>query len=105
MLPVAWLPPLLLIFATLPMPGNQNSQGHKSDPSRLMGSPLLRRYYLLLGVAAFSLSYFLLHTGVVGNWKELFSKAQNEEMDQKFEDCLGGTKLAAKMKYDVYCKA
>ncbi|XP_054678679.1 sulfotransferase 6B1-like [Grus americana] len=47
----------------------------------------------------------LFRKGVVGNWKDLFSKAQNEEMDQKFEDCLGGTKLAAKMKYDVYCKA
>ncbi|XP_009280078.1 PREDICTED: sulfotransferase 6B1 [Aptenodytes forsteri] len=44
-------------------------------------------------------------TRVVGNWRDLFSKAQNEEMDRKFEDCLGGTKLAAKMKYDVYCKA
>ncbi|KAK4824646.1 hypothetical protein QYF61_016952 [Mycteria americana] len=25
--------------------------------------------------------YFLLYTGVVGNWRDLFSKAQNEEMD------------------------
>ncbi|XP_009889763.1 PREDICTED: sulfotransferase 6B1-like [Charadrius vociferus] len=47
----------------------------------------------------------LFRKGVVGNWRDLFSKAQNEEMDQKFEDCLGGTKLAAKMKYNVYCKA
>ncbi|XP_032843196.1 sulfotransferase 6B1 isoform X1 [Tyto alba] len=47
----------------------------------------------------------LFRKGVVGNWRDLFSKAQNEEMDQKFEDCLGGTKLAAKMKYDMYCKA
>ncbi|KAM6365981.1 LOW QUALITY PROTEIN: sulfotransferase 6B1-like [Alca torda] len=47
----------------------------------------------------------LFRKGIVGNWRDLFSKAQNEEMDQKFEDCLGGTKLAAKMKYDVYCKA
>ncbi|KAM6432645.1 uncharacterized protein O9250_000039, partial [Rhynochetos jubatus] len=47
----------------------------------------------------------LFRKGVVGNWRDLFSKAQNEEMDQKFEDCLGGTKMAAKMKYDVYCKA
>ncbi|XP_053919991.1 sulfotransferase 6B1-like [Cuculus canorus] len=47
----------------------------------------------------------LFRKGVVGNWKDLFSKAQNEEMDRKFQDCLGGTKLAAKMKYDVYCKA
>ncbi|XP_009944693.1 PREDICTED: sulfotransferase 6B1-like [Leptosomus discolor] len=47
----------------------------------------------------------LFRKGAVGNWRDLFSQAQNEEMDQKFEDCLGGTKLAAKMKYDVYCKA
>jgi len=47
----------------------------------------------------------LLYTGVVGNWRNLFSKAQNEEMERKFEECLGGTKLAAKMKYNVYCKA
>ncbi|XP_050750706.1 sulfotransferase 6B1-like [Gymnogyps californianus] len=47
----------------------------------------------------------LFRKGVVGNWRDLFSKAQNEEMDRKFEDCLGGTQLAAKMKYDVYCKA
>ncbi|XP_071594983.1 sulfotransferase 6B1-like [Heliangelus exortis] len=47
----------------------------------------------------------LFRKGVVGSWRELFSKAQNEEMDRKFEECLGGTKLAAMMKYDVYCKA
>ncbi|XP_026701448.1 sulfotransferase 6B1-like [Athene cunicularia] len=47
----------------------------------------------------------LFRKGVVGNWKDLFSKVQNEEMDRKFEDCLGGTKLAAQMKYDMYCKA
>uniref|UniRef100_A0A8D0FAC4 Sulfotransferase n=1 Tax=Strix occidentalis caurina TaxID=311401 RepID=A0A8D0FAC4_STROC len=66
---------------------------------------LLPRYYSLSGVATFSFWYFFLYTGVVGNWKDLFSKAQNEEMDRRFEDCLGGTKLAAKMKYDIYCKA
>ncbi|KAM9563202.1 sulfotransferase 6B1-like [Guaruba guarouba] len=46
----------------------------------------------------------LFQKGVVGNWRDLFSKAQNEEMDQKFEDSLGGTKLAARMKYGMYCK-
>ncbi|KAM9019327.1 LOW QUALITY PROTEIN: sulfotransferase 6B1-like [Ara ararauna] len=44
----------------------------------------------------------LFQKGVVGNWRDLFSKAQNEEMDQKFEDSLGGTKLAARMKYGMY---
>ncbi|XP_069708357.1 sulfotransferase 6B1-like [Phaenicophaeus curvirostris] len=47
----------------------------------------------------------LFRKGVVGNWKDVFSKAQNEEMDRKFQECLGGTKLGAMMKYEVYCKA
>ncbi|XP_041280141.1 sulfotransferase 6B1-like [Onychostruthus taczanowskii] len=47
----------------------------------------------------------LFRKGVVGNWRDIFSKAQNEEMDRKFQDSLGGTKIAAKIKYDVYCKA
>ncbi|KAL2306206.1 hypothetical protein Nmel_004121 [Mimus melanotis] len=47
----------------------------------------------------------LFRKGVVGNWRDVFSKAQNEEMYQKFQDSLGGTKMAAKIKYDVYCKA
>nr|XP_009685966.1 PREDICTED: sulfotransferase 6B1-like [Struthio camelus australis] len=51
------------------------------------------------------LGNILFRKGVVGNWRDYFSKAQNEEMDRKFHDCLSGTKLAARMKYDVYCKA
>ncbi|CAN8203701.1 unnamed protein product [Coccothraustes coccothraustes] len=47
----------------------------------------------------------LFRKGVIGNWRDVFSKAQNEEMDRKFQDSLGGTKMAAKIKYDVYCKA
>ncbi|KAM9018055.1 LOW QUALITY PROTEIN: sulfotransferase 6B1 [Ara ararauna] len=47
---------------------------------------------------------FLLCKGVVGDWKNLFTEAQNQEMDAKFKVCLGGTKLGAKLKYDVYCK-
>ncbi|XP_068866305.1 sulfotransferase 6B1-like [Aphelocoma coerulescens] len=47
----------------------------------------------------------LFRKGVVGNWRDLFSKAQNEEMFRKFQESLGGTKMAAKIKYDVYCKA
>uniref|UniRef100_A0A8V0XYL6 Sulfotransferase n=1 Tax=Gallus gallus TaxID=9031 RepID=A0A8V0XYL6_CHICK len=46
----------------------------------------------------------LFRKGVVGSWRDLFSEAQNEEMDQKFEECIGGTILAMKIKYDVYCK-
>ncbi|NXW29768.1 ST6B1 Sulfotransferase, partial [Phaetusa simplex] len=47
----------------------------------------------------------LFRKGVVGDWKNLFTKAQNQEMDAKFKVCLEGTKLGAKLKYDVYCKA
>ncbi|NXW23111.1 ST6B1 Sulfotransferase, partial [Circaetus pectoralis] len=43
--------------------------------------------------------------GVVGDWKNLFTEAQNQEMDAKFEVCLEGIKQGAKLKYDVYCKA
>ncbi|KAJ6664610.1 hypothetical protein lerEdw1_006183 [Lerista edwardsae] len=42
--------------------------------------------------------------GTVGDWKSLFSEAQNQEMDKRFEECLAQTKLGAKIKYDVYCK-
>ncbi|XP_069708608.1 sulfotransferase 6B1 isoform X2 [Phaenicophaeus curvirostris] len=47
----------------------------------------------------------LFRKGVVGDWKSLFTEAQNQEMDAKFKECLEGTKLGAKLKYDVYCKA
>ncbi|KAM8809495.1 LOW QUALITY PROTEIN: sulfotransferase 6B1 [Eudromia elegans] len=47
---------------------------------------------------------FLFRKGVVGDWKNLFTEAQNQEMDAKFKICLGGTKLGAMLKYDVYCK-
>uniref|UniRef100_A0A8C5RZ12 Sulfotransferase n=1 Tax=Laticauda laticaudata TaxID=8630 RepID=A0A8C5RZ12_LATLA len=42
--------------------------------------------------------------GEVGNWRTLFTEAQSKEMDAKFEACLAGTKLGAKLKYDKYCK-
>ncbi|XP_051868127.1 sulfotransferase 6B1 [Pristis pectinata] len=43
--------------------------------------------------------------GVVGDWRNLFTEEQSREMDAKFEECLAGTKLGAKLKYDLYCKA
>ncbi|XP_021248794.1 sulfotransferase 6B1-like [Numida meleagris] len=46
----------------------------------------------------------LFRKGVVGSWRGLFSEVQNEEMDQKFEECIGGTIVAMKIKYNVYCK-
>uniref|UniRef100_A0A8C8R5J9 Sulfotransferase n=1 Tax=Pelusios castaneus TaxID=367368 RepID=A0A8C8R5J9_9SAUR len=47
----------------------------------------------------------LFRKGAVGDWKNLFTEAQSQEMDAKFKECLGGTKLEAHLKYDVYCKA
>ncbi|NXG80093.1 ST6B1 Sulfotransferase, partial [Baryphthengus martii] len=47
----------------------------------------------------------LFRKGVVGNWRNLFTEAQNQEMGAKFKVCLEGTKLGAKLKYDVYCRA
>ncbi|KAM9608400.1 sulfotransferase 6B1 [Morphnus guianensis] len=47
----------------------------------------------------------LFHKGIVGDWKNLFTEAQNQEMDAKFKVCLEGIKPGAKLKYDVYCKA
>ncbi|MBN3324087.1 ST6B1 Sulfotransferase, partial [Atractosteus spatula] len=42
--------------------------------------------------------------GEVGDWKNHFSEAQSQEMDAKFEQFLAGTKLGARLQYDVYCK-
>uniref|UniRef100_A0A8D0HEU8 Sulfotransferase n=1 Tax=Sphenodon punctatus TaxID=8508 RepID=A0A8D0HEU8_SPHPU len=47
----------------------------------------------------------LFRKGVVGDWKTLFTDVQSKEMDAKFNECLGGTNLGAKLKYGVYCKA
>ncbi|XP_042296732.1 sulfotransferase 6B1 isoform X2 [Sceloporus undulatus] len=47
----------------------------------------------------------LFRKGVVGDWKNLFDETQNQEMDAKFKECLAGTKLGTKLKYEVYCKA
>ncbi|MEE6475075.1 hypothetical protein FKM82_010609 [Ascaphus truei] len=42
--------------------------------------------------------------GDVGDWKNNFTEAQNQEMDAKFEVCLAGTKLGEMMNYSVHCK-
>ncbi|NWR58570.1 ST6B1 Sulfotransferase, partial [Bucorvus abyssinicus] len=47
----------------------------------------------------------LFRKGDVNDWKNLFSEDQNEKMDKLFEERIGGTKLGAKLKYEVYCKA
>ncbi|XP_066467615.1 sulfotransferase 6B1 [Tiliqua scincoides] len=47
----------------------------------------------------------LFRKGVVGDWKSLFSEAQSQKIDAKFKESLAGSKLEAKLKYDVYCKA
>ncbi|XP_038670956.1 sulfotransferase 6B1 isoform X1 [Scyliorhinus canicula] len=41
--------------------------------------------------------------GVVGDWRSLFTEEQSQEMDAKFEACLAGTKVGAKLKYNLYC--
>ncbi|XP_078507362.1 sulfotransferase 6B1-like isoform X2 [Lissotriton helveticus] len=43
--------------------------------------------------------------GDVGDWKNYFSEAQSREMDAKFEECLGGTKLGEIMNYKIHCKS
>ena len=43
--------------------------------------------------------------GEVGDWKHLFNETQNQEMDEKFKECLAGTALGAKLKYESYCQA
>ncbi|XP_026505316.1 sulfotransferase 6B1-like [Terrapene carolina triunguis] len=47
----------------------------------------------------------LFRKGGVSDWKNLFNEDQNQEMDKMFEERLGRTKLGAKIKYEVYCKA
>ncbi|XP_072850123.1 sulfotransferase 6B1 [Pogona vitticeps] len=46
----------------------------------------------------------LFRKGGVSDWKTLFSQENNKEMDTVFNECLAGTKVGAKIKYDVYCK-
>ncbi|XP_041418666.1 sulfotransferase 6B1 isoform X1 [Xenopus laevis] len=46
----------------------------------------------------------LFRKGEVGDWKNIFTEAQNQEMDAKFEQCLAGTKLGEMLQYNVYCK-
>ncbi|NWX25320.1 ST6B1 Sulfotransferase, partial [Notiomystis cincta] len=47
----------------------------------------------------------LFRKGGINDWKNLFSKDQNEKMDKSFEERMAGTKLGEKLKYDLYCKA
>ncbi|CAI5770462.1 sulfotransferase 6B1-like [Podarcis lilfordi] len=47
----------------------------------------------------------LFRKGIVGDWKSVFSESQNEEMDRKFEEAAGRTKLGKMLKYDLYCKS
>ncbi|XP_053139676.1 sulfotransferase 6B1-like isoform X1 [Hemicordylus capensis] len=42
--------------------------------------------------------------GTVGDWKSLLSESQSQEMDRRFEESVAGTKIGAKLKYEVYCK-
>uniref|UniRef100_UPI003D9C9791 sulfotransferase 6B1 n=1 Tax=Danio rerio TaxID=7955 RepID=UPI003D9C9791 len=42
--------------------------------------------------------------GEVGDWKNHFSEAQSKQMDELYHSKLAGTKLAARMNYDLYCQ-
>ncbi|XP_025050801.1 sulfotransferase 6B1-like isoform X2 [Alligator sinensis] len=46
----------------------------------------------------------LFRKGAISDWKTLFTEAQNQEMERKFEECLAETKLGAKIMYKKYCK-
>ncbi|XP_053565241.1 sulfotransferase 6B1 [Bombina bombina] len=46
----------------------------------------------------------LFRKGDVGDWKNHFSEAQSQAMDAKFQQCLAGTKVGERIKYNVYCK-
>ncbi|XP_062981733.1 sulfotransferase 6B1-like [Elgaria multicarinata webbii] len=46
----------------------------------------------------------LFRKGIVGDWKNVFSEGQSEEMDKKFEEHAASTKLGKMLKYEVYCK-
>lgn len=46
----------------------------------------------------------LFRRGEVGDWRNHFSEAQSQQMDQEFNKRLAGTKLGALLKYDIYCK-
>ncbi|KAM5292336.1 sulfotransferase 6B1 [Ctenodactylus gundi] len=47
---------------------------------------------------------FLFRKGEIGDWKRLFSEAQNQEMDEKFKECLRSTSLGAMLKYPSHCQ-
>ncbi|KAK7127354.1 hypothetical protein R3I93_020058 [Phoxinus phoxinus] len=42
--------------------------------------------------------------GEVGDWKNHFSDVQSKQMDELFQAKLSGTKLGARLKYDLYCQ-
>ncbi|XP_007896622.2 sulfotransferase 6B1-like [Callorhinchus milii] len=56
-------------------------------------------------ITHYSFGKCIFRKGEVGDWKNHFTKEQSQEMDSKFEECLAGTKLGAKLKYNIYCKA
>ncbi|XP_022537814.2 sulfotransferase 6B1 [Astyanax mexicanus] len=42
--------------------------------------------------------------GEIGDWRNHFSDVQSEEMDAAFKKHLEGTKLGARLQYDLHCK-
>ncbi|XP_061480396.1 sulfotransferase 6B1-like [Rhineura floridana] len=47
----------------------------------------------------------LFRKGIIGDWRNVFSESQNEEMDRKFEETVASTKLGVMLKYELYCKS
>uniref|UniRef100_A0A8B9R6K0 Sulfotransferase n=1 Tax=Astyanax mexicanus TaxID=7994 RepID=A0A8B9R6K0_ASTMX len=48
--------------------------------------------------------YVFVHSGEIGDWRNHFSDVQSEEMDAAFKKHLEGTKLGARLQYDLHCK-
>ncbi|KAL2086653.1 hypothetical protein ACEWY4_017712 [Coilia grayii] len=46
----------------------------------------------------------LFRKGEVGDWRNHFSEAQSQQMDEAFSKRLAGTRLGNRLKYDTYCK-
>ncbi|XP_041959273.1 sulfotransferase 6B1-like [Alosa sapidissima] len=49
-------------------------------------------------------SHVVFRKGEVGDWRNHFSEAQSQQMDEEFNKRLAGTKLGALLQYDTYCK-
>lgn len=51
-----------------------------------------------------NLSNVFFRKGEIGDWRNHFSDEQSKEMDEMFQKKLAGTKLGARLKYNLYCQ-